>query len=185
MGYDFLNGNLRIGSWGEWPYDSCTKTAVEACKKKVDEALLKLDSNDTGKQIAKAISGLSFKIDLVPTKGDGAFLPVYGAKISGEVPLNRGDVGAIIIWDTSKDFTPQKGTVSGTPKPYPPWVLLAHELGHGIQMNEKGGAGGAMKWHEAYKADMEGVEMDNITRHETPFVVKLGLPSRIRYGKPK
>jgi hypothetical protein len=185
MGYEFLDGNLRIGAWaGEWPYDSCTKKAVEDCKKKADDALQKINSYDAGKQITEAIKKLSFKIDLVPTTGDGAFLPVYGAKISGEVPIKRGDVGAIIIWDISKDFTPQKGTVKGTPKPFPPWVLLAHELGHGIQMNEKGGSGGAMKWHQAYKSDMEGVEMDNIKRHETPFVVKLGLPERIRYSKP-
>ena len=39
-----------------------------------------------------------------------------------------------------------------------------------------------MNWHQAYKADMEKVEMDNIGRHETPFVTKLGLPKRIKYN---
>lgn len=186
MAYEFLDGKLRIGTWAaNWPYDSCSNKAVEDCKKKVDDALRRIESYEVGERLAAAARKLAFKIDLVPTTGDGAFLPVYGAKISGEVPINRGDVGAIIIWDISKDFTPSKGTVSGSPKPYPPWVLLAHELGHGIQMNEKGGSDGAMKWHQAYKSDMEGVEMDNIKRHETPFVVKLGLPERICYSKPK
>jgi hypothetical protein len=183
MGYEYLDGKLRIGAWaGDWPYDACSKKAVDECNKSVAEALKTIETHAEGKALTKAVKGLSFKIDLIPTTGDGAFLPVYGGAISGEVPLARGDVSAIIIWDNSKSFTPKKGTVSGSPKPYPPWVLLAHELGHGVQMEEQGGAQGAMKWHQAYKADMEKVEMDNITRHETPFVTKLGLPKRVAYN---
>lgn len=186
MAITFMNGNLKMGAWNaDWPYDSCTKKDVEACKLAVDEALLKLKAIKDGQSLISKIEKLSFEIDLIPTTGDGAFLPVYNGNISGCVPHPRiGDkLAAIIIWDYSKSFTPDKRTVEGEKAgAFPPWVILAHELWHCIQMEEAGGKGGALKWHQGYQAGMEAVEQDNICRHETPFVISLGLPKRVRYS---
>lgn len=134
--------------------------------------------NPAGKELIVKFRKLKFKVDIIPTVGDGFFVPFCDlTKDSFQIP-NRPNIGATIVWDPNKAFTHDK-TINNTPVTYPAWVVLAHEMGHAIQLNET--AASHEDWYNCYKANMEAIEMDNVRQHETPLVRSLGLLERIKY----
>ena len=193
MGRLVLYGKTPGGSPGGWQYQDpkvpyrykANNTAIytqgyDAFCRQVIAASLEINKNKAGKIVTEEFSKVTFKVDILATNGDGWFIPYceYAKQMGGyEAPAGR-DAGGFIAWDSKKDFE-HSNTNDGSKTTYPPWVLLAHELGHAIQFNESGQT--AQEWLMNYFENMEDVEMDNIRRHETPIVTNLGLKPRIRY----
>lgn len=94
-----------------------------------------------------------------------------------QIPQGRG-VGAIIAWDPIQSFT-HSNTADSSSVTYPAWVILAHEMGHAIQVHTSELSPTA--WLTNYIANPATVEMLNITAHETPIVTNLGLAPRTSY----
>ncbi|MEO6680949.1 MAG: hypothetical protein ABIO21_26730 [Pseudomonas sp.] len=135
--------------------------------------------NPVGKELIMKIRRLRFKVDIIPTVGDGFFIPFCDpTKADYEIP-NRPNIGATIVWDPKKEFT-HTNTLNNIPVTYPAWVVLAHELGHAIQLNETPAS--HEDWYKHYQSNMEAVEMDNVRQHETPLVKSLGLLERLKYS---
>jgi hypothetical protein len=190
-----LMGKLRIfgkkpGSQLGWLYDQANflfkrNTPTEYvgeyddfCRQ-VITATVEINKNTEGAKLVQAFKNIDFMVDILPTSGGGFFVPYcQEANEAYELP-NAGAAGAVIVWDPSNQFV-HSNTADGGKETLPPWVILAHEMGHAIQLFESGG--GKQEWFTNYASNMEAVEMDNITRHETPIVTSLGKKPRVRYS---
>lgn len=146
--------------------------------RQVITASVQISQNAEGKKVADKFRNLKFMVDIVPACGGGFFVP-FGSDASATYELpNRGETGAVIVWDPSGSYR-HNNTADGGSTEYPPWVILAHEMGHAIQLGESGQNGNA--WLSHYASNQEDVEMDNIGKHETPIVQSLGLKARTKY----
>lgn len=184
-----INGRKPGQGSSGWLYDSAKflfklnapdnhTTEYDDFSRQVITATLAIGKNPAGAKIIEAFKQISFTVDILPTTGGGYFVPFCeDAAGSYELPSNR-DTGAIIVWDPTAPFT-HNNTADGTAETLPPWVILAHEMGHAIQLSES--AGTKNSWLTNYSNNMEAVEIDNINRHETPIVVSLGKKPRVRY----
>lgn len=192
MNERILLGKLQIAGQDKgWVYEQapllCKITqpnkptqAYDDFSRLVVTAVLEMQKNAEGNKVINAFKLLKFKVDVLPAVGGGFFMPNCeheGAK-AYEIPRGEDVVGAIIVWDPKSPFEHSK-TSDGSSASYPPWVILAHEMGHAIQLGES--AGGGSSWLSNYISATEKVEMDNIGRHETPIVTSLGLKPRIKY----
>lgn len=141
-------------------------------------AVVKMEKSPAAKPVIDAFKKIKFKVDVLPAAGGGYFLPKCESSAEAFDAKGHGDVGAVIVWDPANSFE-HSNTEDGSSTSYPPWVILAHEIGHAIQLDEAGS--GAQAWMNNYGKNMNAVEMDNITRHETPIVTELGLKPRVKY----
>lgn len=186
-----LFGKLQIAGQNKgWVYEQapllCKKSAPEKPSKEYDDfsrlvigACLEMQKNAEAAKILNVFKDIKFVVDVLPATGGGFFMPNCKHETSLMYEIPRGDdVGAIIVWDPKVPFK-HTNTADGSSATLPPWVILLHEIGHAIQLNES--AGSASAWLGKYQAEQEAVEMDNIGRHETPVAVTLGIAPRVRY----
>lgn len=182
IGRTFLNGKLLVGykdstvkSWmyNETPYlckVTTPDTPTEAFanfRKQVGLAIKEINTNAAGKDVVVAYQQIGAVYEIIRTTGGGYFAPDCEFARGNGYEFEHGCEG-VIAWD------PNKG--HGT---FPPWVILAHEMGHAIQLHTSGKSANA--WFLHYSQNQKDVEMDNITRHETPIVKLLGLTPRTTY----
>ncbi|HET7410449.1 MAG TPA: hypothetical protein VFJ13_09640 [Paracoccaceae bacterium] len=185
-----LFGKLQIaGRSSGWVYEQapllCKKNDPQPTKeyedfsRQVVMAGLKMQQDAAASKVIAAFKNIKFMVDILPATGGGYFMPncKHDTSLMYEIPRGA-DVGAIIVWDPVTPFT-HTNTADSSSTTYPPWVILAHEIGHAIQLDEASGSASA--WLATYMAGQEAVEMDNIGRHETPIVASLALKPRVRY----
>ena len=187
-----LMGKLRIaGKDKGWVYEQapllCKVTApgkptkaYDDFSRQVIQAVLEIQKNEAGAKIIEKFKAIKFVVDILPAVGGGFFMPncKHEGSLMYEIPRGEDTVGGIIVWDPVSPFT-HSNTADNSPTTYPTWLILAHEIGHAIQLGETTGSGSG--WLDKYVANMEAVEMDNISRHETPIVKSLSLKPRVRY----
>lgn len=186
-----LFGKLQIAGRNKgWVYEQapkfCDRGSVQPTKeydafsRQVITACVEMQKNAAAAQVINVFKDIRFVVDILPAVGGGFFMPNCKHETSEmyEIPRGTDVVGGIIVWDPVIPFT-HTNTANGSRTTYPTWVILAHEIGHAIQLNETQAGGSA--WLDNYQAATEAVEMDNISRHETPIVNSLGLAPRVRY----
>lgn len=182
IGRTFLNGKLLVGykrtGVESWLYDGAPILAKVSTpdvptdkflefRKQVGLAIREINMNSAGKDLVAAYQNISQVYEVVPSSGGGFFVPACEAARGAGYEFVEGCDG-VISWDPTTGF-----------KDFPAWVVLAHELGHAIQLHTSGKS--AQGWFTEYGQRQQAIELDNIARHETPIVRSLGLTPRTTY----